>query len=248
MNSPRAAGPSAFDATRLEFAYPAGIEGHFWNRARHEIVRRKLAGTASSGVVLDVGCGRGETVAFLRDAGYDCKGVELAPVDLPAGLRPHVAPGTEAASLSVDLRRRVVTITLLDVLEHLDDPVATLRSARAAFPGLRDVVVTVPARAELWSNYDDFYGHRRRYDADSLRELLAALGPAQVEAGYFFHLLYPVMRLQAAFGATRRVELRAPGWPAVHRLLAAVLSLEERLVPRSWPGTSLWATARLLPA
>jgi len=222
------------------------VGGHFWNLARNHVVRRKLLGGGlPPGAVLDVGCGRGATVEYLRAAGLDGLGVELAPTRVEPGLRLHVTTGVSAASLPVATRESVGSILLLDVLEHVEDPEGMLRSLRGAFPRLGRVVITVPARRELWSNYDDFYGHRARYDLPSLRRLASALDPLRLDAGYFFHALYPVVRAQRWLSGQRSTEVRAPRRLRLHRALAACFAAEERWLPASWPGSSAWAVADL---
>jgi SAM-dependent methyltransferase len=219
---------------------------HFWNLARNHVVLRKLRrGGVPPGAVLDIGCGRGATVEYLRAAGLDGLGVELAPTRVDERLRPHVTTGVPAESLPAATRERVGSVLLLDVLEHLDDPESLLRQLRRSFPMLRRVVVTVPARQELWSNYDDFYGHRTRYDLSSLRRLASVLDPLRLDAGYFFHALYPVVSLQRRRPGQRAVEVRAPRHPLVHRALAACFSADERWLPAAWPGSSAWAVADL---
>jgi hypothetical protein len=76
------------------------------------------------------------------------------------------------------------------VIEHLPEPVAFLRKVREALPALEGLLVTVPARQELWSEWDRHYGHFRRYDLASLRATLDTAGFKPLFAGYFFHSLY----------------------------------------------------------
>ena len=77
--------------------------------------------------VLELGCTHGSFVALLRQAGYDAAGVEMSPwvvefaqktFGVPVSVGPietlQIAPG------SLDV------IALMDVLEHLPDPVATM--------------------------------------------------------------------------------------------------------------------------
>jgi SAM-dependent methyltransferase len=60
-------------------------------------------------------------------------------------------------------------VCLLDVLEHLSEPVPTLReAARILRPGGR-VIINVPAHPSLWSAADEVLGHARRYTTRTLR-------------------------------------------------------------------------------
>jgi len=132
---------------------------------------------------------------------------------------------------------------VLDVVEHLPAPEAFLDGCVRHFPALARLVVTVPARRELWSNYDDFYGHLRRYDRGSLRDLLRPVGTRRADAGYFFHALYPVLRAQLAVATERPLAHETSPWRWPHRLAAHLFDLEERLLPARWYGTSLWGVA-----
>ena len=207
------------------------------------MVGRLIAEGPADPVVLDVGCGRGITVDFLRKAGIDCLGVELAEAQPLPGVRPFVFTSQDAFALPEDLRRRVTVVLLLDVVEHLPAPETFLADCVRHFPSLSRVILTVPARPELWSNYDEFYGHARRYDRDSLQALLRPTGTRRAAAGYFFHALYPVLRAQLAVGSERPLAHSAPRWRRLHRMAARLFDLEERLLPARWYGTSLWGVA-----
>lgn len=202
-----------------------------------------MAGGPPRPTVLDIGCGRGLTVDYLRKAGVDCHGVELADVQPLPDVRPFVHTSQEAFALPEDLRRRVTVLLLLDVVEHLPAPEAFLAGCVQHFPAVSRLIVTVPARSELWSNYDDFYGHLRRYDRGSLQALIRPVASRRADAGYFFHALYPVMRAQLALAAERPLAHQPPRWRWPHRLAAGLFDLEERLVPARWYGTSLWGVA-----
>ena len=242
---------TAFTAEQYALPYPDGIEDNYWNVARNRIVARCLEelGVAKTDRVLDIGCGRGITVDFLRRRGFDAWGSEVAtPEPISASVAPFLRLGADAFELPDDERRRIRTILLLDVLEHLEEPTAFLERCRERFEGCDRIVVTLPARMELWSNYDEYYGHLHRYRTEDIRSLVPA-GAFEVERqGYFFRLLYPPARLVKLLGRDRAVEIRAPK-PAsrwAHRVLGAVLELEERLLPGRLAGTSMLVALRVV--
>jgi hypothetical protein len=139
-------------------------------------------------------------------------------------------------------REQVSDVLLLDVLEHLEHPEKLLAGLRATFPRLRRILVTVPARAELWSNYDERFGHFRRYDKLGLERLLEGQSGFHVETcRYFFRALYPAMRGAALLPAGRATVVRPPQLPVVHLLFARLLTLTDRLLPSTWYGSSLLA-------
>jgi SAM-dependent methyltransferase len=237
---------SVFRADQFEDCMPDGMDDHYWHRARNRVIARHLADLPGihDGVVLEVGCGRGIVVQHLIRRGYRVVGVELGrPVPISAEVAPHLHLGVDAFALPERLRADVRMVLLLDVLEHLDDPRAFLAQLGARFARLGHVFVTLPARQELWSNYDEHYGHKLRFDHSSLAELVTASGLDLADYGYFFHALYPPARAMAGLNRQRAITVHAPSGAAraAHALVGAVLALEERLLPRRIRGTSLWA-------
>lgn len=241
---------TAFTAEQYALPYPDGIEDNYWNVARNRIVARCLEelGVTRSDRVLDIGCGRGIVVDFLRRRGFDAWGSEVAtPEPISASVGPYLRLGADAFELPEDERRRVRTILLLDVLEHLEDPTAFLRRCRDRFEGCERIVATLPARMELWSNYDEYYGHFHRYRIEEARDLAPSDAFAIEREGYFFRLLYPPARLVKLLGRERPVEVRAPSPSArwAHRVLGAVFDIEQRLLPRRVAGTSMLLALRV---
>lgn len=237
---------TTFDEGHYDKAYPEGIERHYWHRARNAVIGAALRreGLGSGARLLEIGCGRGLVTAALREVGFDCHGVELADaVPLPR-VADYVRTGTSFEDLPASERRGVRGVLLLDVLEHLPEPVDFLERIRAAFPLLANLLVTVPARAELWSRWDEFYGHRCRYDRSSLRRELNRAGYAVQSCRYFFHGLYPVALAYNVLGATRPTDVVAPAESLLHRVVGRWFAIESGALPGFVPGTSLLAVAR----
>jgi len=242
---------SAFTAEQYAHPYPDGIQEHYWTFARNRIVARRLEqvlGPARSGRVLDIGCGRGITVDYLRQQGFDAWGCEVArPEPITRAVEPYLHLETDAFTLDDATRGSVGTILLLDVLEHLEDPTAFLLECRDRFTACTNVLVTLPARMELWSNYDEYYGHFKRFDRQSLDAMVPRDAFEVVRLNYFFRLLYPPARLLSALRRPRTTEVSAPepGRRWMHHLIGRVFDLEERVLPGKLAGTSLLAVLRV---
>jgi hypothetical protein len=98
----------------------------------------------------------------------------------------------------------------------------------------------LPARMELWSNYDEFYGHFLRYSRRTLLLLADTAGLRPLELKHIFIGLYPVMWLLSRFVGKRSLEAKPPsGLTAfLHLLLGTAFSAEERLPLIGYlPGT-----------
>lgn len=159
-----------FSKKQFNYAYADGMERHWWHIARNKIIKNTVRFFAGSeACVLEVGCGRGIVVNFLREAAIDCSGVELAKIQPIHSAKNHIQTGIDALDIPAFERKRYNTILLLDVIEHIPEPVTLLKNLGNAFPNLNHVIITVPACQELWTNYDEFYGHFRRYTIEETR-------------------------------------------------------------------------------
>jgi hypothetical protein len=241
---------SVFRDEQFQNNAPDRVDTHYWHRARNRIVERLLGPRSAlgDGLALEIGCGRGVVVSYLRRRGWPVWGVELGqPAPLDDAVAPYLHLGRDACALPGEFRAQVRILLLLDLLEHLADPASFLQSCTAAFPACQHLVVTLPACAELFSNYDTYYGHHLRYDRRTLEALAAGAALSVVRWEYFFHLLYLPARLLAALGVPRSVVMTPPRGPALrlaHRGLGALLAAECHLVPARVRGTSLAAVLR----
>jgi len=119
----------------------------FREALEHLEARRREAGLAATGRLLDVGAGSGSFLELARARGWQADGVELSPelaarAEARSGARvvcgdfPSVALPFESYD----------AVTLWDVLEHTTDPGTFLDRARALLaPGGRLVVFTIDA-------------------------------------------------------------------------------------------------------
>jgi SAM-dependent methyltransferase len=186
--------------------------------------------------LLEIGCGRGIVVDHLRRQRIDCIGCDFAAVPVPDHLENVVLDRTDFADLPFDRRHKIRGVLLCDVIEHLPEPIAFLDKVRTSLPALERVLLTVPARQELWSNWDQHYGHFRRYDLRLLRETLDAARFKPLHVGYFFHSLYlPALLFR---GGRRSIAVKPPSLSWLHVIVGAALRVEEMILPATLLGTS----------
>jgi len=134
-----------YTADQYDTCYPPGIEKHWWTIARSAQVSRIVRAENKTGdVFLEVGCGKGLEVKALRTAGIDVYGVELADVQPLEGMESFVSSGMDAVQLPIAQREQVTGLLLLDVIEHLPDPITFLKKLESRFPKLSVVVIAVP--------------------------------------------------------------------------------------------------------
>jgi len=231
---------TTFTNEQFRQIYPDGIEYHYWNHARNAIILRFLTDYGlKDEQILEIGGGRGVVIKYLHEKGISCEGVELAPIEPLKGTEEYFFTGTNAFEMPENSRRQFTVILLLDVIEHIEYPTDFFNEIINSFPNARHFVVTVPARQELWTNYDEFNGHFRRYALEDLK----ALSSEKISfagGSYFNHVLYPVFLLYARLMRQRDIVIKAPKglMIAVHRVLSSILQLDYLLLPRNWRGTS----------
>ncbi|MBN2370218.1 MAG: class I SAM-dependent methyltransferase [Vicinamibacteria bacterium] len=243
------------DGNRLYFEIE---DGSFWFRHRNDLLIDTLNRFPPAGVLVDVGGGNGFVTKALQNAGWDVillePGLEGALNAQRRGVRNIVNAAWEEAAFS---SRVLGAIGLFDVLEHVADDLAFLRSlARRLMPGGR-LFVTVPAHRWLWSFEDDRAGHVRRYTRKTIRRLMLQAGLDVERVSHFFTFLtLPVLlmrRLAFPGRRARKMSLQArqdhaPAQNAALRSVLAGLCAGERMLLRhGWSpplGTSLLLVAR----
>ena len=238
---------TAFEKDQFDLAYPPGVEAHYWQKARARIILRELkkAGLIQK-KMLEIGCGKGAVVKTLLKSGLNIVGVELAAIDAYKEVKDKVITGKDAIELDAQLRNSIEVILLLDVIEHIEQPAEFIHNILKYYPNVNHILVTVPARQELWSNYDEFYGHYRRYDREGLNKLASVMKWTLITSGYLFHGLYLPAKLSMYMNKKREVKINAPTGPLkiVHKLLAAAFFLDFVLLPGSLYGSSLMGILR----
>jgi SAM-dependent methyltransferase len=239
----------------------AVVRRHPWWRARANLTARLLRQLVvrPPARVLDAGCGWGVTLAMLERSGYRVAGLDVSRRTLAQLDREN--PGRELieADLSRPLPESVEpfdAVLALDVIEHLDDDRAAVeRLGRLVRSDGGLVIVSVPARPELFSEFDRIQGHRRRYDPPRLRAAFADTGLVVDRLFWWGAWMVPILRRRRArerpevtpetpAEAYRRY-LRLPPWPGPWLLrLAFALEQSWALAQRLSTGTSLFAVGR----
>ncbi len=116
--------------------------------------------------VLDVGCGQGTFLAFLRDAGFsDLTGLDIIPVNVP-GIR-----GIQSAIEDFDTEETYDAVTSLANIEHIPDAKAYMdKLARLVRPGGLIVIYTVNEKSLIYRLARTLYGFGVPFAAKRLYE------------------------------------------------------------------------------
>ncbi|WP_336974004.1 class I SAM-dependent methyltransferase [Sphingobium aromaticiconvertens] len=235
---------------RAAYASMNAQEGeHWWFVARRAIIDSLIAAHIPLGPdarILEAGCGTGGNLALLAHHGtldaleYDADARALATARGIGRIEAGALPGAIGFG-----ETRYDMIALLDVLEHVDEDVASLGALGERLAAGGRMLVTVPAVPWLWSDHDVLHHHKRRYTQDGLSAVARNAGLTVQASGYFNSLLFPLaMAQRMAHQLLRRAApLDARPSPTVNAALQRVFAAERHMLGRvNFPiGLSLYA-------
>jgi SAM-dependent methyltransferase len=84
-------------------------------------------------------------------------------------------------------------ITALDVIEHVDQDVDSLKAIRSCLSPDGKAIITVPAYMFLWSAFDEMNQHKRRYTLNELHKKLEQAEFFVEKISYYNTLLFPLV-------------------------------------------------------
>jgi SAM-dependent methyltransferase len=157
-------------------------ERHFWFKARSRVIstlaRQMTADLAPGYRVLEVGCGTGYVLGGLEKA---CPRGCVIGMDVHTEGFRHARRRSSCSLLQADVRTAPFTsafdmIGVFDVLEHLPDDLTVLHQLHALLKPGGKLLVTVPAHPSMWSYFDEYSHHCRRYTLTDLKDKFRAVG------------------------------------------------------------------------
>ncbi len=212
---------------------------HWWFVARRKIidnVLRKLnLGNALN--ILDVGCGNGDNLTILSHYGEVVALERENEVLKRAQARNigHVFKGELPDGIPDDIKKDKDLIVMLDVLEHIDDDVGTIRVLKEWIRKNGTLLITVPAYQFLYGTHDKLHHHKRRYTVTQLKEVIETNGWKVQYISYFNTFLFPLALLDRlkdkVLKPSNSIELKMPN-KYLYIFLEKIFSLETAIVGR----------------
>jgi SAM-dependent methyltransferase len=233
--------PSCFDSLA------AIEERHFWFKARSRVIttltRQITADLAPGYRVLEVGCGTGYVLGGLERA---CPSGSVIGMDVHTEGFRHARQRSSCSLLQADVHTAPFTsafdmIGVFDVLEHLHDDLTVLHELHSLLKPGGKLLVTVPAHPGLWSYFDEYSHHCRRYTAAELKDKLRSVGYRVEYATEYMAAIFGLVFMGRKFarlrtsGPTSVQQLAAYDLkvvPVIKDVLAWALSHEARWVAR----------------
>jgi hypothetical protein len=134
------------------------------------------------------------------------------------------------------------TVLYINVLEHIRDDAAELRTAFELVAPGGALGVFVPAMPSLYGSLDYKSGHYRRYTPHQLAELVSRAGFVDVSVRYLDPLgVVPYWTMYTLLDVQRLGNVSSKGYD---RVIVPISRALERIVPRPPFGKNLIAIAR----
>jgi SAM-dependent methyltransferase len=172
---------------------------HWWFIGRRNIFLRildKYLPTPSEGHerrILDLGCGTGTMLKYHSRYGR-AQGVDAdeGAVQFCHERGVHDVQQVEGMPLPFE-DGTFDLVPALDVVEHIEDDLGTLRELyRIIRPGGM-LMISVPAYKFLWGAQDEISHHKRRYTAPQVRQRMHEAGFRVRRLSYFNSFLFPAI-------------------------------------------------------
>lgn len=211
---------------------------HWWYRARREILSdylTRFGGLPRDARILEIGCGTGHNLPMLASFGE----VDAIEIDESAGKFAAERLGKPIGTSPLPELAGVETgkydlVAVLDVIEHVEDDVAALRSiAQRLKPGGK-ILITVPAHQWMWSAHDVVNHHKRRYSKGTLTAALRKAGLGWKKLRWFNSLLFPAAVAARMLGKLTGKDDSDDSPPAgpINAIFERVFRMERHLVGR----------------
>ena len=244
-----------FDYTFFNSLYNAE-EKNFWFKGRREaifqIIKKFILGYKNK-KMLEVGCGGGNIINFLKNKGINIEGADVFFEGLQFARKRVNTNFYQINIKDIPFENEFDIIGIFDVLEHIQEEDKILVNLYKALKPEGYLFVAVPALPYLWSYFDEIAFHKRRYNKNEFINKLKNHGFSIIKATYLFMFLLPVMVLKRKVRLGRlsnqpidllKQELSLN--PILDAIFYQLIRLESRLIPfLSLPlGSSLLILAK----
>ena len=205
-----------------------GIADHWYYSSKAKMLE-DVIGPIAKRKILDIGAGSAFFSKYLLEntSAQECMCLDIS---YPSNSQTthHGKPiyfCKENSPYNADL------VLLMDVLEHIPDDIAFLKTFVEQLPAGTNFLITVPAFQFLWSGHDVFLEHQRRYTLKGLNEVVRQCGLVPQKQFYYYGLVFPlalVTRLTDRLsGANQKPQSKlVKHHPAINWLLKKVCAIE----------------------
>jgi 2-polyprenyl-3-methyl-5-hydroxy-6-metoxy-1,4-benzoquinol methylase len=170
---------------------------HWWFSARRKIVLdtvKNVIKLNKKSLVLDYGCGTGGILDLMSES-YTAYGADMSGLAIEFCKKRDLKNIMSISDVlsNDEFKNKFDMITVLDVIEHIEDDLDALNSVRSLLKEDGYLFVTVPAYQFLYGPYDVLTQHKRRYSKKRLKKVLIDANFEIEKISYFNTFLSPLL-------------------------------------------------------
>jgi 2-polyprenyl-3-methyl-5-hydroxy-6-metoxy-1,4-benzoquinol methylase len=184
-------------------------------RVQHQVDAVRRHGGIAGKRVLDIGCGGGLFLSKMKEAGADVLGIELSDTRAHYAKTKHCFDVVKRAiedKYWLEFHGTFDVVTLWDVIEHVNYPLATLRAATEMLKPGGILLIDTPCRDAFYHRFGEFtykisggkyptflntmysakpFGHKQILSLAEMKSALEMAGLDVIELKRFHELSFP---------------------------------------------------------
>jgi len=175
---------------------------HFWHIGRKEIIYQLLKlhnpKDSKQTKMIEFGCGNGSILQYLFQNGFQIEGSDISLSCLQFFQKRNKKISLyQSDALNTPFHDETYhVIGLFDVLEHIENDTLALKESFRICKKNGLIIITVPAHKYLWSYFDEFSQHKRRYSKKELNLKLKKAGFEIEKISFYIFFLLPIFFLK----------------------------------------------------
>ncbi len=217
---------------------------HWWWKGRRSIIKKIIDRLVIKPQhILDIGCGTGETLNYLKKILPKAKltGIDESSIAVKLSQQNTKTKIIKGSALQLPFKDSSFDlILLLDVLEHIKRDGKVISEAKRVLDKNGVIIITCPATTFIWSRHDTRQGHIRRYSISEVKKLAKKTNLKIDLINYFnFFLFLPISAIRISqrlpflaslsqYDNTINYSIARVG--VLNRILSAIILFEVRLM------------------
>lgn len=223
---------SGFNPVLFEKLFTLESE-NFWFRSRNKLILWAIQSYFPfAKTFFEIGCGTGFVLNGIRsNTSLKLYGGDIFHEGLfYAGKRVKNAVFFQMDASNIPFENEFDIIGAFDMLEHINDDTLVLKQMHRALNSEGGLIVTVPQHPLLWSSFDEYSRHARRYIADELKKKIVKAGFGMLRQTSFVSLLFPLLLLSRFKTRSYDIEKELRVGRRMNLILERIMDIERVLI------------------